>query len=107
MSRQGILQYARYRLQKVDLLAQFKREIRLYWYAPFISALAYLPYEWQRQVVTGRSVMELYYPHLAEPDSPGSWAKDLNDFIKMKPPYFVELIRWFGEKAEWESDQEA
>jgi len=46
MSRQGILQYARYRLQKVDLLAQFKREIRLYWYAPFISALAYLPYEW-------------------------------------------------------------
>ncbi|ELR19509.1 uncharacterized protein ACA1_269300 [Acanthamoeba castellanii str. Neff] len=96
------------RFGQVNVGALIGQGVRNYWAAPVVSTLAYLPYEWYRQVVTDRSVLELHYPHLTAPDAPDSWVKKANEYLKMKPAQLVAAYRWLqgvtGDVPEWSSD---
>jgi hypothetical protein len=95
-------------LRQVKVSALFAGALRTYRAAPVVSVLAYLPYEWYRQVVTDRSLLELHYPDLTSADAPDSWVKQANLYLKMKPVQLVEAYRWLqgitGDVPEWSDD---
>ncbi len=73
--------------------------------APFISAAAFMPWEWYRQVVTGKSLIELYFPDQTRPGAEDGWIKTSNEYIKRKPEFLVhayqKIQEFTGEEAEF------
>ncbi len=61
--------------------------------APFISTAAFLPWEWYRQVVTGKSLIELYFPEQTRKGAEDSWITTSNEYIKRKPEFLVDVYR--------------